>query len=121
MTTTEVANKFYNLAQQGKWTDIQQELYADDIVTIEPANSKTPEMAVGKKTAIQKGETFASMIQETHSGYVKEPIIAGNFFAVALGMDITWKNQAREEFHEIAVYEVSEGKIIKEQFFMQWL
>jgi hypothetical protein len=121
MTTTEVANKFYQLAQQGKWTEIQQEFYADDIITTEPANSKNPEMTIGKKIAIQKGLTFASMIQETHSEYVKEPIVAGNLFAVALGMDITWKNKTREEFNEIAVYEVSQGKIIKEQFFMQWL
>lgn len=121
MTTAEVANQFYDLARQGQWGLIQQELYADDIITIEPANSKTPAMTVGKKAAIEKGENFGSMIQETHSGYVKEPIVAGNLFAVALGMDITWKNKTREAFHEMAVYEVKEDKIIKEQFFMEWV
>jgi len=121
MTTSEVASRFNKLAQQGKWLEIQQELYADDIITIEPTNSKNPENTRGKKIAIQKGETFAAMIHETHCGYVKEPLVAGNLFAVALGMDITWKNKAREEFHEIAVYEVKDGKIVHEQFFMQWV
>ena len=52
-----------------------------------------------------------------HGGYSTDPVIAGNHFSVAMGMDVTMKGMGRIKMDEIAVYEVKEGKIIKEQFF----
>jgi hypothetical protein len=34
-----------------------------------------------------------------------------------MGMDVTMKGQGRSKMDEIAVYEVKDGKIVKEQFF----
>lgn len=36
MTTAEVAARYHDLAQQGKWFEIQDELFADDVSSIEP-------------------------------------------------------------------------------------
>jgi len=52
-----------------------------------------------------------------HGGYSNQPQVAGNHFAVAMGMDVTMKGQPRMTMDEIAVYEVKNGKIVKEQFF----
>jgi len=52
-----------------------------------------------------------------HGGYSNEPIVAGNHFAVLMGMDVTMKGAGRMKMDEIAVYEVKDGKIVKEQFF----
>ena len=57
------------------------------------------------------------MIEEMHGGYTNTPIVAGNFFACTMGMDITVKGQTRMSMNEVAVYEVKEGKIVHEQFF----
>ena len=57
------------------------------------------------------------MVEEMHGGYSNEPQVAGNHFAVAMGMDVTMKGQGRTKMDEIAVYEVKDGKIVKEQFF----
>ena len=59
------------------------------------------------------------MIEEMHSGWCSEPVIGGNHFSVGMGMDVTMKGAGRMQMDEVAVYEVKDGKIAKEQFFFQ--
>jgi len=75
---------------------------------------KTPE---GLKAIKEKGNKFGEMVEEMHGGYSNKPIVAGNHFAVAMGMDVTMKGQGRMKMDEICVYEVKDGQIVKEQFF----
>ena len=119
MTTKDVANRFNELAQTGQWGKIQEELYADNAVSIEPPHAAAMGMSnvEGLEAIKQKGEAFNSMVEEMHGGYSTEPVIAGNHFSVAMGMDITMKGMGRSKMDEIAVYEVRNGKIVKEQFF----
>ena len=117
MTTTTVANRFHELAQSGQWDQIQDELFADNAVSIEPENSPGMKSVEGIEAIKQKGKAFGEMVEEMHGGYSNAPQVAGNHFAVAMGMDVTMKGQGRMKMDEIAVYEVKEGKIVKEQFF----
>jgi len=117
MTTQEVANRFNELAQQGNWDRIQEELYADDAESIEPLHAQGLQSAKGREALKQKAEQFGSTVEEMHGGYSSEPLIAGNYFTVAMGMDATMKGMGRVKMDEIAVYEVKNGKIVKEQFF----
>ena len=91
MTTQEVANSFHELAQSGQWDKIQEELYADDAVSIEPPKSQGMQSVEGKEAIRKKGEMFNEMIEEMHGGYSREPQVAGNFFSVVMGMDVTMK------------------------------
>jgi hypothetical protein len=116
MTTTEVANRFSELSKTQNYPLIYSELYADNCASIEPANAPFP--TVEGMTAIhEKGKQFQAMIEEMYGGYQGEPIVGGNFFSVAMGMDLKMKGMPRMNFDEIAVYEVKDGKIVKEQFF----
>ena len=119
MTTQEVAAKFNELAQTGQYDKIQTDLYADNAVSIEPAHAAAIGMVnVESLEAIkQKGAAFNQMVEEMHGGYSTEPVVAGNHFSVAMGMDVTMKGAGRMKMDEIAVYEVKDGKIVKEQFF----
>ena len=117
MTTTDVANRFNELAQTGQWEQIQNELFADNAVSIEPANSPGMKSVEGIEAIKQKGKQFDEMVEEMHGGYSNPPQVAGNHFAVAMGMDVTMKGQGRTKMDEVAVYEVHDGKIVKEQFF----
>ncbi len=117
MTTQEVANRFNELAQSGQWDKIQEELYSEDAESIEPANSPGLQSVKGLNAIKEKGKKFNEMVEEMHGGYSKEPVIAGNHFAVAMGIDSTMKGMGRMNMEEIAVYEVKDGKITKEQFF----
>lgn len=119
MTTQEVATRFNELAQTGQWDKVQGELYADNAVSIEPAHAAAMGMGnvEGLEAIMKKGKAFGAMVEEMHGGYSTEPVIAGNHFSVAMGMDVTMKGAGRMKMDEIAVYEVKDGKIVKEQFF----
>ena len=119
MTTQDVAKRFNELAQTGQWDKIQEELYAGNAVSIEPAHAAATGLrnAEGLGAIKQKGQAFNQMVEEMHGGYSTEPVVAGNHFSVGMGMDVTMKGMGRSKMDEIAVYEVKDGKIVKEQFF----
>jgi hypothetical protein len=119
MTTQEVANRFYQLTRENKWMEIQEELYGQNAESIEPAHAASFGLknVKGLDAIRQKGEEFNHMVEEMHGGYCSEPVVGGTYFSVAMGMDVTMKGAGRVKMDEIAVYEVKDGKIIKEQFF----
>ena len=119
MTTKEVAAKFMEFANQGKFDAVQDELYADDCESIEPAGGASMGLdnAKGLPAIKEKGKRFNEMVEEMHGGHTSEPVVGGNHFSVAMGMDVTMKGVGRVNMDEIAVYEVKDGKISKEQFF----
>jgi hypothetical protein len=116
-TTQEVANRLSELFKENKWNEAQEELFSEDAESIEPPHAQGLQTVKGLDNIKKKGEQFNSMVEEMHGGYVGEPIVAGNFIAVAMGMDVTFKGMGRKNMDEIAVYEVKDGKIVKEQFF----
>jgi len=117
MTTKDVANRLYELFQENKWMEAQQELFSNDAESIEPKDSPGLQSVKGIDAIRKKGEDFNNMVEEVHGGWVSEPIVAGKYIAVAMGMDCTYKGMGRQKMDEIALYEVKDGKIVKEQFF----
>jgi hypothetical protein len=117
MTTQEVAARFNELAQQEKWFEIQDEFFADNVRSIDPANSPFFGYAEGKAPVRKKGEEFVSRITDLHRAYTSEPIVTGNHFAVTREIDITVTPHGRIQINQIMLYEVKNGQIILEQFF----
>lgn len=116
-TTHVIASRFNELAQTGQWDKIQDELYAENAVSIEPSSAQGLVSVEGLTAIKKKGQMFNQMVEEMHGGYSTEPVVAGNFFSVSMGMDVKMKGAERMNMDEIAVYEVKDGKIIKEHFF----
>lgn len=117
MTTQDVADRLYELFEEGKWEQAQDELFSQNAKSIEPPNSPGLVSVEGLDNIKKKGHQFNEMVEEMHGGYTGKPIVAGNYIAVAMGMDATMKGAGRMKMDEIAVYEVKDGKIVKEQFF----
>lgn len=116
MTTSEMAARLVELLRSGDYPGAQAELYADDAKSIEP--SWSPD-------AVQQGrEALAGKLQywvdtfETRGNKISEPLIAGNFFSLAMHVEVTDKKSGTPiSMCEIAVFEVKDGKIVAEQFF----
>lgn len=119
MSTNEIAIKLAELCRQGKWEEAQKELFAEDAVSIEPHASPAFEKETkGLKAIVEKGHKFQGMLQELHKIDVTEPIVAADAIAFKLVMDVTMKERPKETWKEICVYQVKDGKIISEQFFI---
>jgi ketosteroid isomerase-like protein len=119
MTIKQVADRLVELCRSGKYEKAQQELYADDAVSIEPhATPAFEKETKGLPAILEKARKWEQMVETVHGGAVSEPLIGGNFIAVSIEMDITMKTHGRMNISEIAVYQVKDGKIVSEQFFM---
>ncbi len=116
MSTKEIAEKLVASCRAGDFVSPYQELYSPEIVSIEPDGM--PNVYVkGFDAIMAKGETFQEMIEKNHGGSVSDPVVADNFFSCSMTMDVTFKGKPRMLVSEICVYEVQNGKIVKEQFF----
>ncbi|MBC8152285.1 MAG: nuclear transport factor 2 family protein [Bacteroidetes bacterium] len=118
MTTQEVADRYYDLAQKGQLGQIQDELYSPDAVSVEPENySQLPLRVEGLAAMRQKEQQFYQLFDEMHGGSCGEPVVSGSYFSCAQSMDVTMKGQQRKIKEQLGVFEVVDGKITTEQFF----
>lgn len=117
ITTQQVAARFNELAKQEKWFEIQEELFADNVKSVDPPGSAYFGNAEGKASVRKKGETFVAKIEAVHRMHTTEPVVGGNHFAVGREMDITVQGYGRLQINEVMLYEVENGQIVLEQFF----
>ena len=117
LTTQDIANRLHELFKENQWQEVQDELFSDDAESIEPPGSQGLPSVKGLEVIKKKGKDWENMIQEVHGGWTGEPIVAGKYIAIAMGVDATMKDGNRMKMDEIAVYEVNDGRIVKEQFF----
>ncbi len=116
-TTREVAARFDELARQEKWFEIQDELFADNVRSIEPPGSPYFKYAEGKAPVRKKGEDWVKNVEAVHELSTTHSVMAGNHFAVGRKVDITVKGFGRVKIDEIMLYKVENGQIVSEQFF----
>jgi hypothetical protein len=120
MNTQQVANRLVELCREGKGQQAQDELYSNDAVSVEMEGmeaSGMPTVAKGMDAIREKGRKFNEGIEAVHGGTVGDPIVMGNWFAITMTMDATMKGRGRVNMEEICVYQVKNGKIVREQFF----
>jgi hypothetical protein len=117
MTTKQVADRLVELCRQGKIEDAQNELFADDALSIEANDTMGPRETKGIDAIKKKGEMFNSMLENFYGATISDPIVAGNHFSIAWEMDAQMKGQERMMMKEICVYQVKDDKVISEQFF----
>ncbi|MEO6453441.1 MAG: SnoaL-like domain-containing protein [Ginsengibacter sp.] len=119
MTIQEIANRLVELCRKGDFETAQKELFADDAISIEPyATPAFEKETKGLQAIIEKGEKFNSMVQEMHHLEVSDPLVANNSFACTMRLDVTMKEAARMDMTELCTYEIKDGKIISERFFI---
>ncbi|MES1159687.1 MAG: SnoaL-like domain-containing protein [Bacteroidota bacterium] len=119
MTTPQIASRLAELCRQGQFETAQKELYADDIISIEPEESPAfAKETKGLPAIFEKGKKFEDMTEKVYGMTISEPLVTGNTIAFTLGMDIEMKGRPRSKMEELCVYQVKNGKVVSEQFFM---
>jgi SnoaL-like domain len=117
MTTSELASKFVQMCKEGKNFDVMQQLYDENIVSVEATRRSTGSFETsGKSAVIQKSAGWAAA-HEIHGGTVDGPFLLTDKFAVVFEFDVTPKATGqRVKNCEIAVYTVANGLINREEF-----
>lgn len=117
MTTEQVAHRLIELCRNGKVEEAKEELFAEDIISIEPYEGLLPKESKGMDAIRNKATLFISMVDNFYGDTISDPIIAGDYFSLTWITDIQMKGEDRKTNQELCVYQVKNGKIISEQFF----
>lgn len=114
MNTQEVANRLVELCRKGEYETCYRELYSPSAQSIEADGS----VCNGLEEMAAKGKEWNASIEEFNSSSIGEPIVSGNYFSIPMTMNLKYKEApAAVDFNEICVYQVKDGKVVKEQFF----
>lgn len=116
MSTKEVAESLVRFCRQGQFKDAINELYHNDIVSVEVRAGVRIE-SKGIEAIKEKAQQFDADCEKIIVFTCSDPVVSDHHFSVAMNMQAEFKS-APETVHmsEIALYEVKDGKIIKEEF-----
>ncbi len=118
MTTQQVADRLIALCREHKELQAMEELYSDDIVSVEsfaPPGKSAESKGIAAVKA--KGEWWAGA-HTVNASSVEGPLVVDTHFCVKFFYDVTVKaTGVNMKMNELAVYEVKDGKIVREQFF----
>ena len=118
MTTQEVAQQLVSQCSKGQFAEAMKGLYSPDILSVEAAAMPgASRESKGLEAVLAKGEWWMQN-HEVHSTTVEGPLVSGSHFCVRFKMDVTFKQTGkRMDMDELAVYQVANGKIVREEFF----
>jgi hypothetical protein len=120
-TTMEIGKRLCELCDQEKNLDAVNELYADNVVSLEThAMPDMPARMEGKPAIIKKNQWFFDN-HTIHSSKSSGPFPHGDQFVLLFKMACTPKigpmAGKRIDMEEAALYTVKNGKIVEEKFF----
>jgi hypothetical protein len=117
MITKEMATLLVDMCRQGKIEEAKEELFAQDVISIEPVEGILPKETKGIDAIRKKAKLFISMVENFYGNTISDPVVAGDYFSVSWDTDIQMKGEVRKMNSELCVYKTKAGKIISEQFF----
>ena len=121
MSAMDIGIKLVALCSEGKFMDAIEQLYADDIVSVEASGGGGMEQTMTGIEAIKGKNKWWTDNNEVHSLDVQGPFAHADRFVVKFDLDLTPKSGPtagqRTKMQEVGVYTVDGGKIAKEEFF----
>src|SRR5205807_8755501 len=117
MSTEDVAMKLVELCKGKDWKKAIDDLYARDIVSVEPREMENmPAEMRGIDQVRGKTDWFEKSF-EVHSAKVGGPFVARDTFVVQFDIDVTDKaSNKRMQMSEVGIYKVKDGKVAHEEF-----
>jgi ketosteroid isomerase-like protein len=117
MTSGKIAERLVALCREGKFVDAIEELYSQDVVSVEAMDYRgTGREMAGKEAVIRKNqEWFLDKVVTRVE--VMGPYLSPERIAVRYEFDWTVKETGEVvKFDEVAVYSVADGRIVREEF-----
>jgi ketosteroid isomerase-like protein len=116
--TLEIAKKYVALCKEGKNDVILDELFTKDTVSVEAGGPPGMDPTSKGLDAIRAKSKWWRDNHTVHSAEISGPYPHADRFAVRFLYDITHKPSGKRlSMDEVGVFTVSDGKIVKEEFF----
>lgn len=120
MNTQEIAQRLCEHMANRTEAEGLRELYAPDAVSVEPMSPPGMDPVSKGVDAIKSKHDWWEGAMEVHDFNMEGPFINGDQFSMIYNMDCTDKSSGnRWQGKEIGVYDVADGKIVRETFYMQ--
>lgn len=119
MTRDEIANELVVGCREGRAAENLDRLYSEDAVSVEAFAMPGGERITEGRAGIHGKHDWWETAMETHAAETEGPFLQGDDrFAVIFRVDATDKSSGqRWQMSEVAVYHVSDGRIVREEFF----
>lgn len=119
MRTQEIAQKLFDHCKNHTEAQGLDELYAPNAVSVEAMSPEGVSPVSEGVDAIKAKHDWWNSNFEVHEVKMDGPFINGDKFSMIFEMDTTEKSSGnRWQGKEVALYEVENGKIARESFFM---
>ena len=117
MNTEEVATKLAEYCRKGEWMQAVNDLYAKDIVSVEPREMENMPAEMRGIDQVRGKTEWREKNMQVHSAKVTGPFVARDTFVVQFDVDVTDKaSNKRMQMSEVGIYIVKEGKVAREEF-----
>lgn len=119
MSAAEVGQQLAALCREGRNMDAINELYAEDVVSVEAAEMEGMQRTMQGIDAVRGKNQWWSENHEVHEASVKGPFPHGDDrFAMIFAYEVTNKPSGqRSSMEEVGLFTVEDGKITREEFF----
>ncbi len=119
MTTHDIAKKLCEHIDNQTEAQGLDELYAPDAESVEPMSPPGMDPVSKGVDAIKAKHDWWGNAMEVHDFSMEGPFINGDQFSMIYNMDCTDKSSGeRWQGKEVGLYEIADGKIVRETFFM---
>jgi hypothetical protein len=116
--TATVARELVALCREGRNAEAIEKLYSPDIVSTESMGNEQMPAVIHGIDAVNAKNQWWSENNEIHSATTTGPFIGDGQFAVRFDYETTFKPTGRRMMmSEMALYDVTDGKIVREHFF----
>ena len=117
-TALEIGTRFVELAKAGKESEILDQLYDQNIVSIEGQGSEAMPARMEGMEAIRGKHQWWFDNHEIHASSAVGPFVGhrDDQFAVQFSMDVTPKGGQRMQMTEVGLFTIKNGKVVQEEF-----
>ena len=117
MNATDVGKRLVELTSSGNDEQALQELYADNVVSIEAGGDGGEGQTWEGLAAVREKHAWWNNAATMHDTTAEGPYAGGgdDQFVVKFWMDVTMEGE-RNQMTEVGVYQVADGKIVREVY-----
>lgn len=118
MRIEAISKRLVELLRRKEFLQVLEELFSPDAMSIEP--DFHPRMKIeGLSNLLRREEEFLKSIKTWHDFEVSDPIVSRDYFSIRMYSRLSMINDQTLDIDELIVYQLSNDKIVKEQFFYE--